>query len=66
MSFKAGSKVVLKANATDMELGYDFDKAEAGKIYEVIIKKGEIALLKTGEGIFDCISIEAKALTWAA
>lgn len=65
MSFKTGSKVILRSNAADMDLGYDIDQIESGKVYEVAVKKGDIALLITGENFFDRIAIEIKALEWA-
>lgn len=49
-----------------MNLGYDIDQIESGKVYEVAVKKGDIALLITGENFFDRIAIEVKALEWAA
>ena len=58
MGFRTGSKVTLKANASEMNLGYDIDQIEFGKVYEVSVKKGDVALLKTGEGFFDRIVIE--------
>lgn len=66
MSFKTGSKVVLKANATEMELGFDIDQVEAGKVYKVAVKRDNMVLLETGDNIFDRIIVEAKALEWAA
>ena len=66
MSFKTGSKVVLKANAADMDLGFDIDQVEAGKIYKVALKRDDMVLLETGDNIFDRIIVEAKALEWAA
>lgn len=66
MSFRTGSKVVLKANAADMELGFDIDHVEAGKVYKVAVKRGSIVLLENGDTLFDWLTVETKALEWAA
>lgn len=66
MSFRTGSKVVLKPNAAEMNLGFDIDKVEADKVYEVAINKNGICLLVTGAGFMDRIAVETKALEWAA
>lgn len=66
MNFRTGSKVTLKKNAGEMNLGFDIDEMEAGKVYEVSINKNGLCLLVTGPDFFDRILIETKALDWAA
>ena len=68
MSFKKGSKVVVKSNAVDMDIRFksDLAKLEVGKVYTVIIKKDDAAVLDVNGSILDSVIVDVKALEWAA
>lgn len=68
MSFKKGSKVVLKANASDMDIRFksELDKLMEGVIYTVLIKKDDAAILDVNGNILDSVIVDVKALRWAA
>lgn len=68
MSFKKGSKVVLKANASDMDIRFksELDKLIEGVIYTVLIKKDGAAILDVNGNILDSVIVDVKALRWAA
>lgn len=68
MSFKKGSKVVLKANAAEMDIRFksELDKLMDGVIYTVLIKKDDAAILDVNGNILDSVIVDIKALRWAA
>ena len=68
MSFKKGSKVVVKANASEMDIRFksELDKLIVGVVYTVLIKKDGAAILDVNGNILDSAIVDVKALRWAA
>ena len=68
MSFKKGSKVVVKANAAEMDIRFksELDKLMENVIYTVLIKKDDAVILDINGSILDSVIVDVKALEWAA